>query len=157
MAPGCSACHVSQALVQISPENYAKRVLPLTASLWAVRMDRLSMGQTVTLRVRRATDSARAEDLILTAGPLPPPAPGSLGLTLRSIPRVGAAVVAVAPGSVAERAGLRSGDTITLAGPHRAPTPAEITTAFAAATPDRPLLTAVTRGSEHRVLALEPR
>jgi hypothetical protein len=135
----------------------AGSVAPLTGSLWAVRMDRLSMGQTVTLRVRRPADPARAEDVILTAGPLPPPAPGSLGLTLRSIPRVGAAVVAVAPGSVAERAGLRSGDTITLAGPHRAPTPAEITSAFAAATPDRPLLTAVTRGSEHRVLALEPR
>jgi S1-C subfamily serine protease len=71
--------------------------------------------------------------------------------------REGAAVVAVAPGSVGDRAGLRPGDTITLAGIHRAPTPAQVISAFAAATADRPLLAAISRGTEHRVVALEPR
>ena len=135
----------------------ARVVAPLTLSLWAVRMDRLSMGDTVTVRVRKSADPQRAEDVSLTAGPLPPPSPGGLGLTLRAVRREGAAVVAVAPGSVGDRAGLRPGDTITLAGVHRAPTPAQVISAFAAATADRPLLAAISRGTEHRVLALEPR
>ncbi len=134
----------------------ARVVAPLTLSLWAVRMDRLSMGDTVTVRVRSSADPQRAEDVSLRAGPLPPPSPGALGLTLRAVRREGAAVVAVAPGSVGDRAGLRPGDTITLAGVHRAPTPAQVISAFAAATADRPLLAAISRGTEHRVLALEP-
>lgn len=135
----------------------AATVAPLTPSQWAVRADRLSKGDGVTLRVRSAADPGRSVDVNLTAGPLPPPAPGALGLTLRAAQRVGAAVVSVAPGSVAERSGLRPGDMITLAGAQRAPTPAQVVRAFAAATADRPLLVAVTRGTEHRVLALEPR
>ena len=132
-------------------------VTPMTSSLLAVRMDRLSKDDTVTVRVRRFADSGRSSDVRLTAGPLPPPPPSSLGLTLRAVNRVGAVVLSVTPGSVAERAGLRPlADTITLAGAHVAPTPAQVASAFAAASADRPLLTAVTRGAEHRVLALEP-
>lgn len=135
----------------------ARGMAPLTLSLWAVRMDRLSMGDALTVRVRSSADPQRTEDVRLTAGPLPPPSPGALGLTLRAVRREGAAIVAVAPGSVGDRAGLRPGDTITLAGVHRAPTPAQVISAFAAATADRPLLAAISRGTEHRVLALEPR
>ncbi len=132
-------------------------VSPLTPSVWAVRMDRLTEGDTVTVRVH-AFDAARpTEDVSVAAARLPPPLRSELGLTLRMVSGQGALVVSVVPGSVSERAGLEPGDTITLAGVHRRPTPDLVVRAFAGATPDRPLLVAVSRGTVHRVLALEPR
>jgi S1-C subfamily serine protease len=75
---------------------------------------------------------------------------------MRTVARVGAEVLSVAPASAAERAGLLAGDIVTRAGDRAAPAAAEVIDAFEK-TGDRPLLVAVTRGATHHVLALEPR
>jgi hypothetical protein len=129
-----------------------------TPEHWAVQMDRLSAGQPVTLRLRRASSlqASSPQEVTITAKPLPPPVDRPLGLRMRTVARVGAEVLTVAPASAAERAGLLSGDVVTRAGDRDAPTAAEVLDAFKESG-DRPLLVAVTRGATHHVLALEPR
>ena len=78
----------------------------------------------------------------------------SLGLVLRPVPGFGAEVVWVEPSSAASAAGLQSGDLITMIGAVTAPSPAQVTAAFNAAPPGRPVLAAVTRRDRHEVLAL---
>jgi C-terminal processing protease CtpA/Prc len=129
-----------------------------TPEHWAVHMDRLSAGQPVTLQLRRASSlqASSPQEVTITAQPLPPPADRPLGLKMRTVARVGAEVLSVAPASAAERAGLLAGDIVTRAGDRDAPTAAELMDAFKESA-DRPLLVAVTRGATHHVLALEPR
>jgi S1-C subfamily serine protease len=86
-----------------------------------------------------------------------PAHPPPLGLTLRGVPRVGVEVLGVAAGSAAAAAGIQAGDVITVFDDRHTPTPAEVRARFAAASADRPLMVAVTRGPVHRVLTLEKR
>ncbi len=126
---------------------------PASADEWGVRMARLVAGQTVTLRVR---SRGQVREVTLAAAPAPEPtATRTLGLTLRHRPRVGAEVVRVEPASVAARAGLAAGDVITVAGGVHAPTPAQVTRAFASMSGERPMLVAATRGDDHFVTTFE--
>ena len=118
---------------------------------WEVLAGRLAPGG-VTVRVRRR-GNLRDVQLTLLA-PVNPVPSASLGLTLRSLPGVGSTVVGVERGSAADRARLREGDVITLAGEVSAPTPADISAAFASAGTGDAVLLASTRGGAHRVLAL---
>jgi len=117
---------------------------------WDVQASRFSTGS-VNLLVRRRGEQL---DVRLTPTALRPPPSSSLGLTLSSLPGVGAAVVRVDVGSAAHAAGLREGDVITLAGSLRASTPADIRAAFESTRPGDGILLALTRGSTHRVLAV---
>ena len=121
---------------------------------WLVGVSRRVPGTTVVVRVRRG---AEVHDVSLTsaARPAQEPPPATLGLTLRTLRRTGAEVTQVDDGSLAARAGLRAGDVITAIGDVRAPTAAQVTSAFESAPVDSVLLVAITRGNLHRVLALE--
>jgi C-terminal processing protease CtpA/Prc len=66
---------------------------------------------------------------------------------------VGTEVLSVEEGSAAMRAGIAVGDVLTRIGDIAAPTPAQVTRAFAAAK-DRALLVAITRGTQHFVVGL---
>jgi serine protease Do len=120
---------------------------------WNTRIARLAAGETINVRLRRGGE---LRDLTLTAATMPlagePPA---LGLSLQPAARVGAAVVAVQRGSVAEKAGVMPGDVITLIGDVNAPSPAQVRRAFAAAAEGQALLVTITRGQTNLVTALE--
>ena len=117
---------------------------------WQVHTGRLAPDQPALFTVRRGED--RREVAIAPAatkdGALP------LGLALRAIPRVGAEVLRVDPGTVAARAGLRPGDLIVAAGSVRAPSPGQVAQAHAGADPTRPLMLAFMRDDAYRVVAL---
>jgi hypothetical protein len=118
---------------------------------WRVRMARLAPGASIVLRVRRASE-IRHVNLVTAA---PPPLDAALGLTMRTVRRVGAEVVEVSPASAAARLGIREADVITAIGNIRAPTAQQVEAAFAAAPVNRPLLVAIARGNRHHVVALE--
>lgn len=116
---------------------------------WDARMSRLTAGDTLALRVRRRGEvheisiEARASDLAAAGD--------TLGLALRRQAGLGAEVTGVQPASAAHRAGLSVGDVITLFGEVQAPTPVQITRAFAALRPGDRLMVAMTRGETHHV------
>jgi serine protease Do len=122
-----------------------------TIADWEAGPTRLTAGEVIRLRIWR---SGRNEEVELTA--LPPRAAAEssrLGLTMQVRPGVGAEILSVEEGSVAMRAGIAAGDVLTRIGDLGAPTPAQVTRAFAAAG-DRSLLVAITRGTEHFVIGL---
>jgi len=125
-----------------------------TRQHWDVRAARLSAGERLTLRVRRAGE-VRDVDVVATAVATPKPN-GSLGLTLRGRAGIGADVVGVARASAADRAGLVVGDVITLVGNVQAPTPVQITRSFASLGEGQRVLVGVTRGDAHRIVTLAP-
>jgi S1-C subfamily serine protease len=126
----------------------------MTAAEWTVRATRLAVGETVTLRVRRAGEM---REVVLVAAPRSSPADAAfLGLTMRALPGVGSEVLRVQSSTAAARAGVVPGDVITRAGEAAAPTPREVRAAYAADREQRGVLLALTRGTAHRVVALAP-
>lgn len=120
---------------------------------WRVHIARLTPGASVVLRVRRA---GQTNDVTVTAAERVPSANAAiLGLTMRTIRRVGAEVVDIDEGSSAARAGIEVGDVITAIGDVQAPTAQQVTRTFEAAPVEQAILVAITRGARHRVLALE--
>lgn len=124
-----------------------------TRQQWEVRMARLSVGETLTLRVRRRGDVR--EVALVASAPVPEPASRSLGLTLRGRTKIGAEVIRVEPGSAAQRAGLNVGDVITLVADVSAPTPTQVMRLFAAVDPGQRVMVAVTRDDAHFVTTLQ--
>jgi hypothetical protein len=117
---------------------------------WRSRVAQVPPGATIALRTRRGVTP---RDVSLTAAGGPPPAePASLGLTMRTLRRVGVEVLAVDGGSAAARAGIREGDVITAIGDVHAPTAQEVIGAFDAAPAGGVVLAAVTRGNAHRIV-----
>lgn len=118
---------------------------------WRAHIARVAAGEQAALRVRRG---AIVRDVqLMAAGPPTEPLP--LGLGLRAVPGVGVAIVAIAPGSAAARAGLSVGDVLTVVGEVERPTVASALRRFSIADSGRPLLIALTRGDRHKVMALE--
>jgi serine protease DegQ len=120
---------------------------------WDVRVARLEAGETLALRVRRRGEPREVR--LTAAASVPRSDPRSLGLALRARAKIGVDVVRVEPGSAAERAGLTTGDVITLVGDLPAPTPAQVMRSFAAVGQGQRVLVAVTRGGAHFVTTLE--
>ena len=118
---------------------------------WDARTARLAAGQSVSLRVQR---SGRSAEVLLTAAALPSSQPATLGLTLRSRPRLGAEVTRVEAGSVAERAGIEVGDILVRVGDVPSPSAAQLNASFGALPSGGAVLVAITRGDEHLVVAL---
>jgi S1-C subfamily serine protease len=116
---------------------------------WDVRASRAPVGKPLPLLVRRGGKVIDVE-LVPRARPATP----TLGLVLRAVPGAGAEVVRVQPGSAAARAGLAPPDLITVVAGIQAPTPSQVTAAYASARPGQPVLVAVTRGDRHQVLTL---
>jgi len=124
-----------------------------TPEVWRVRMARLRAGESLVLRVRRRKE---VQDIQVSAFPETGPlADRPLGLTMRAVRRVGVEVLRVQPESAAARAGIEAGDILTVVGELDAPTPSQVSQAFAAAPAGQPVLVAMTRGDAHHVLTLE--
>jgi S1-C subfamily serine protease len=113
-------------------------------------------GDTVTLRVRGA---GGVRDVTVTAAaPVPADQPAddrTLGMRLRSIPKVGVEVLSVQPRSRGARAGIQPGDLITVAGGQPSPSSAQLTRVFTALPQGASMVVALTRGNERRVMAIE--
>lgn len=124
-----------------------------TRQHWDVRVARLSVGETLTLRVRRRGELR--EVALVASAPAVQTASRSLGLTLRGRARIGAEVIRVDRASAADRAGLMVGDVITLVADVHVPTPAQVTRAFASVREGQRVMVAVTRGDAHLVTTLE--
>jgi serine protease Do len=124
-----------------------------TRQHWDVRVARLSVGETLTLRVRRRGELRYVP--LAAAAPPAKPASRSLGLTLRGRTRIGAEVVRVERGSAADRAGLSVGDVITLVADVTAPAPAQVVRSFGSVGEGQRVMVAVTRGDAHFVTTLE--
>ena len=124
-----------------------------TRQHWDVRVARLSVGETLNLRVRRRGE-IRESALVANAPPAPP-ATRTLGLTLRARTKIGAEVVRIERGSAAERAGLTLGDVITLVADVSAPTPVEVMRSYTSMSMGERVIVAVTRGDAHFVTTLE--
>jgi hypothetical protein len=124
-----------------------------TRQQWDIRMARLAVGETLTLRVRRRTE-VHEVSLAATA-PAVQSISRSLGLALRSRTTIGAEVIRVERASAADRAGLTAGDVITLIAGFSAPTPAQVVRSFASLDQGQRVMVAVTRGDSHFVTTLE--
>jgi hypothetical protein len=123
---------------------------------WLASTARVGVGETVSLSVVR--DDTIETITLTAAGPQSDAAtPPTLGLTMRAVPRHGAEVLRVEPGSAAARAGIETGDVIISLAGRPSPAPAEVRQLFAAAASDRPLIVTLARGAAHRVLVLEKR
>jgi hypothetical protein len=123
-----------------------------TLERWNARVARLAEGDSLSCTVRRRGEVVAIQ---LIAGAVAAPAgPATLGLTLRTVRGVGVEVLRIDPESAAAHAGMRAGDIITAAGAAAAPTPGQLSRAYATATDASPLAVAVTRGDAHLVLAL---
>jgi S1-C subfamily serine protease len=116
---------------------------------WDVRVARLSVGETIRLRVRR---HGEIHEVVLVANALAAqPATRSLGLTLRARTKIGAEVVGIERGSEGDRAGLSLGDVITLVADVSAPTPAQVIRSYSSMGQGERVIVAVTRGDAHFV------
>jgi hypothetical protein len=142
---------------QLAPTDVIERVddRPLTTmEQWEAREASLTDGESVTLTARR---NGEVRHLTLTARSVTAAsATRPLGLTARAVRGAGSEVMRVDPDSAAMRAGLLPGDLITLAGDTNAPTPSQVSRAFAAAG-DRATVAAVTRGITHFIVTLDKR
>jgi hypothetical protein len=127
-----------------------------TPEYWRARVNRLKAGDVVALGIRRGNENTVVP---ITAGPMIAPvaatADRSPGLTLRTVPKIGASIARVDEGSPAARAGLEPGDVLTLVGDVQAPTAAQAARALAAMPPGRPVIVAFTRAGTHRLLTIE--
>jgi S1-C subfamily serine protease len=124
-----------------------------TRQHWDVRVARLSVGETLSLRVRRRGE---IRDVALVANaPAAQPPSRSLGLTLRARTKIGAEVVRIDRGSAADRAGLALGDVITLVADVSAPSPAQVMRSYTSMGQGERVMVAVTRGDTHFVTTLE--
>jgi hypothetical protein len=128
--------------------------MPLETPLhWKARVLKLMAGESVNVRVRRANN---VREVTLVAGTLSH-AHGTptLGLELRNIAGTGSAITRVENGSIADRAGLRAGDVITLVGETRAPSPAAIVRVIERVSAGEAVLVAFVRNGANAVTALE--
>jgi S1-C subfamily serine protease len=123
---------------------------------WDVRLARLRADQMVTLGVRQRGQVQQVALVAAAVGPSSPrPSPGRvLGLILRVRPGLGSEVLRVEPGSAADRAGLLTGDVITLVAEAQSPTPGRIREAFGALGEGQRVLIALTRSGGHQVTTL---
>jgi hypothetical protein len=124
-----------------------------TRQHWDVRVARLSVAETLSLRVRRRGE-IREVALVANASAAPP-ASRSLGLTLRARTKIGAEVVRIERGAAADRAGLTIGDVITLVAEVSAPTPAQVMRSYTSMGQGERVIVAVTRGDAHFVTTFE--
>jgi hypothetical protein len=124
----------------------------ITSRHWDTRIGRLSAGQTVTLRLRRRGEAL--DQPVFAAPKAETPMNGSLGLTFRTVPRLGVEVLGVERFSAGERAGLMPGDVITMIGEAVAPTPSQVRALFASTREGMSVVVAFTRGDTHQVVSL---
>ena len=147
--PGGPATGLLSAMDVVERVNSAPVTSP---EQWEAQILALSDGSAAVLDVRRQGEVRQVR--VVAQGKRPTPADPVLGLTLRTLPRVGAEVLHVLPQSTAARGGILAGDVITKAGDVETPSPAQIARLFATESTGESLVVAVIRGQDHRVLAI---
>jgi hypothetical protein len=124
-----------------------------TPEHWRVRTARLGAGDTIAIRVWRG--GTQRELLVVAATPAAVTPTPTLGLTMRTLARVGVEVVRVERGSAADAAGIEAGDVITAVGASMAPSAAQVESAFTSARRGDFTIVTLMRGPAHRVVALQ--
>jgi serine protease Do len=122
------------------------------AEQWRVRAARVGVGETVTLRVTRRGAQRTVQ---LDMPPSPEQSANTLGLTMRGVAGVGAEVMRVERGSAADQAGIVAGDLVAAIDSVTAPTPSQVSSAFASIQRGDLLIAAIRRGGAHRVVAIQ--
>jgi PDZ domain-containing protein len=122
------------------------------AEQWRVRAARVGVGDTLTLRVTRRGAQRTVQ---LDIPPSPEQSTNTLGLTMRRVAGVGAEVMRVQRGSAADQAGIVAGDLVTAIDSVTAPTPSQVSSAFASIQRGELLIAAIRRGGAHRVVAVQ--
>ena len=117
-----------------------------------VLLSRVSAAAPLTLGLVRR--GKRLEVSVASRAPPATEVPADTGLLLRVAPREGALVLDVRAGSPASAAGIRAGDLVAYIEGRPAPTPRQVTQAFAALPPRGLLLLGVRQREGHRVVAL---
>ena len=143
--PAAKALIVGDVIEQLNGE-----ALP-TAFAWHVRSTRLAASTSAALRVHRR---GQAVDVSVAVPGAAAALPGVLGLTLARVPGAGSRVLQVLPGTAADRAGLKAGDLVTLAGEQAAPAPAQVRRSFGAIPDGGVVLFAITRERSHWLATL---
>jgi hypothetical protein len=123
-----------------------------TLEHWTARVAHVAEGETVVVSVWRG---GNVREVRLTASAPTERKERPLGLTLRTVARVGVEIVSVDSESAAQWAGLRIGDLLTVVGDIERPTAPQASHVFATASLERPITIAVTRAGTHHVFALE--
>jgi hypothetical protein len=126
----------------VSPEGLLTRIAR-TPSGSSVKLSALRNGERVEVSVAAVALEAAS-----------PPAALDLGLDMRSVRALGAEVISVVPGSPAGLAGIRRGDIITHLDDIEAPSPQQVSRAFARAEPGDFLMVGIDRASSHLVLVV---
>jgi S1-C subfamily serine protease len=127
--------------------------MPLESPLhWKARAFGLSADKSVRIRVRRAGE---VHELELTAAAPRQRNGVALGMQLRNAPGLGSTIAQVESGSMADRAGLRTGDIITLIGNTKTPSPAAVMRAVQNGSDGEAVLVGFVRNGAHAVTALE--
>jgi S1-C subfamily serine protease len=115
-----------------------------------VLLSRVSPGVALDVRLIRSGKSLDASLVPVRGGE----AATGTGLVLRGVPRQGAAVVEVRPGSPASLAGIRAGDLVAYLGREPAPAPARVTRAFQELERGGTLVLGLWQPEGHRVVVL---
>jgi hypothetical protein len=119
---------------------------------WHVHSSRLGAGEPAALKVRRAGD---VRDIMLTVPPAPPVrASAALGLTLARAQGLGSRITQVAPHTAGDRAGLKVGDVVTIAGEDDEPPPALLRRLFDDTSPGDSVVLGIRRGDTYRLVVL---
>lgn len=107
----------------------------------------------IVRRGSRSEVSVTARDA--AEAPLPPLTESDPGMILRTVPDLGAEIVAVRPGTAAGRSGLAVGDVIVRFDGRADSSSAALLRAYRAADSGTALLLTVQRGTQHVIIALE--
>jgi len=140
----------------LSPSDVVERIngnAVTSPDQWDVQVSGLSDGAAAVLDVRRQGEPQQVH--VVARPQAVAQNDEGLGLTLRTIPGIGAEVVYVAPRSAAARAGIQGGDIVTKAGNVDKPSAANVSRVFGATSQGGSLVVALTRNQEHRVTAIE--
>ena len=150
-APGDVITAVNGQLVR-TPDALRLRIArttPGVALMFTFRRDGGFVSAPVTVRARPSAGPATPA----TSRPALPDR--ALGLTLKAVPERGSEVTRVQAGSLAEAAGLETGDVVVAFGRAHAPGPDAIARAFAALPPGRAAFLSVERNGQPRLVALQ--
>jgi hypothetical protein len=123
-----------------------------TAFAWHVHASRLGAGERAALKVRRAGELHDITLVVPQATPVR--SSTALGLTLFRAPGLGSRIGRVAPNTAGDRAGLRGGDIVTMAGDDAEPSPEEVRRAFEETSEGGAVVFGIRRGDAHRLFVV---
>ena len=122
-----------------------------TEFAWHVHASRLGAGEKAALKIRRAGE---LRDITISAAPPRPARSTALGLTLVRAPGLGSRITQVLAHTAGERAGLRVGDIVTIAGDDVEPSPSLVRRMFDEARAGGAVLLTIRHDDTYRLVVL---